>query len=304
MREKGQAVIILLLIMLVALTIGLAITQRSLTDISTSNKGEESSRAFSAAEAGIEQALQTGVASPVTNLGNNSGAVVNISNALPTPSQLGAALELPPISKSTTAQIWLASGFNTPGVAGLTPVTPPISSLQVYFGDPVESPTDQPAIEVNILSQYTSGSIPPDCSTPAGGYMVCKYFFDSNSSRSGSTGNGFTPVTCSSYSTSIVGVSSVTSPTTDNFYCTATVNTPGTPILARIRLFYSNANQKIAVLPGGASSLPSQAQVYTSVGTSGQTRKTVQVLRLPKVIPQLFDFALFSVGPIQKCDGC
>ena len=63
MKEKGQIILILLLVMTVALGVGLTIVQRSLTDISTSTKVEQSSRAFSAAEAGIEKALQGDISS-------------------------------------------------------------------------------------------------------------------------------------------------------------------------------------------------------------------------------------------------
>ena len=52
--QSGQIVIILLLLMLVILSIGLAVTQRTITNVSTSSQTEQSSRAFSAAEAGLE----------------------------------------------------------------------------------------------------------------------------------------------------------------------------------------------------------------------------------------------------------
>jgi len=56
-KNSGQITLIALLVMVVLLTIGLAVVSRSVTDIRISKETEESARAFSAAEAGIEEAL-------------------------------------------------------------------------------------------------------------------------------------------------------------------------------------------------------------------------------------------------------
>src|SRR3989344_5511027 len=99
-KESGQVILILLLIMTVALGIGLSLVQRSLGDISTSIKVEQSSRAFSAAEAGIESAIKgnlTGVNFPDAK---SSATVVS------TVPELGQALEYPPIGKEEIAHFW------------------------------------------------------------------------------------------------------------------------------------------------------------------------------------------------------
>ena len=59
-------VLVVVLVMVVALTIGLSLVARTTTDIKISRQQEESARAFSAAEAGIEEALRAGVAAPMT----------------------------------------------------------------------------------------------------------------------------------------------------------------------------------------------------------------------------------------------
>ncbi|MFZ5366308.1 MAG: hypothetical protein ACOZBZ_03350 [Patescibacteria group bacterium] len=59
-ESPGQALLIILLVMAVALTIGLSVISRSITDIKISQQTEEAARAFSAAEAGIEEALVAG----------------------------------------------------------------------------------------------------------------------------------------------------------------------------------------------------------------------------------------------------
>ena len=55
--NSGQALLVILLIMAVALTIGLSVVSRSVTDIRLSQQQEESARVFSIAEAGLESLL-------------------------------------------------------------------------------------------------------------------------------------------------------------------------------------------------------------------------------------------------------
>lgn len=56
--QRGQIGIVILLLTVVLLTIGLSITSRTITDVRLSRQEEETSRAFDAAEAGIEDALR------------------------------------------------------------------------------------------------------------------------------------------------------------------------------------------------------------------------------------------------------
>jgi len=57
-KNSGQIAIIILLVMVVLLTIGLAVVARSITDVKISEDEKTALRAFSAAEAGIEEALK------------------------------------------------------------------------------------------------------------------------------------------------------------------------------------------------------------------------------------------------------
>src|SRR3990167_8727041 len=71
-NNSGQAVLIVLLSLSVVLIIVLYIMSRSITDISLSSKEEDSMRAFSAAEAGIERALVIGNSIDPTTIGSAS----------------------------------------------------------------------------------------------------------------------------------------------------------------------------------------------------------------------------------------
>lgn len=261
MTQAGQIILIIILIMATALGVGLAVVQRSLTDISTSTKVEQSSRAFSAAEAGIERALRT---QGNENFGVGTASVDVTSSSL-LPDVPGRALEYPPISKEEMAHFWLEPSYTN-------------SNFDVYFGKTDTSSSDKPALEVTILT--SSG----------GNYNSTKKFFDADSSRTSI--NGFTA--CSPGSI-------ITNNNTANtsFLCKANVAYSGTPILARIRVLYSNTSQPIALAPTSGS-LPPQARIFTSTGTAGETQRKVQVFRLDKVVPFYFDYALFSLGSIEK----
>ena len=74
--KQGQAVLIVLLVGVVALAFGLAIISQSTTDIKVSEQEDQASRAFNAAEAGIEQGLKTLVTGAPLNI---NGMTVNYS---------------------------------------------------------------------------------------------------------------------------------------------------------------------------------------------------------------------------------
>lgn len=276
-NQKGQVVLILILVMTVALAIGLSVIQRSLSDISTSTRVEESSRAFSAAEAGIEKAIQEvsqGNYIPISsfNLDNNATVQGVDKNLVPT---AGQALEYPALVKEELAHVWLANPdtldtlYNQP-------------SFNLYFGQP--DTTDKPAVEVTVISWDGSN------------YVPTKRFFDSDANRASS--NGFTPVTCNNPT-----VRTNANTTDSQFYCMTPVSgyplPPAKAILARIRLLYSSKGQPVAVAPTSGS-LPVQARIFTSTGIAGVTQRKVQVLRLDKVVPPYFDYAIFSAGDINK----
>lgn len=290
MRESGQIIIILLLMLLVALSIGLTITQRTITDVTTSTQNETASRAFSAAEAGLEQAVQDQLSGTI-QLGNNSSVTVEPPRILPVG---GVALEYPPVGKETIAQFWLADPASptfTPAYRG--------ESLYFYFGNEnlsITSPDSElPAVELTVIVSEN------------GTYKSYKYFFDSKPNRSS---NNFNNASCGGLiqTNGVVTSSSEAS----KFYCRVRLPDdcspgcqayPGTgisvPVLVRARILYSDINQKIALGPTGGT-FPPQAQSYTATGVSGESVKKIQLFRMKNVVLPFFDFAIFSAGNIEK----
>ena len=79
-QSSGQALVLVLLALAVVLTIVLFILSRSIVDISTSSSGSSAVSAFSAAEAGVEQALVIGVGgSAVVGSASYTSQVTNVA---------------------------------------------------------------------------------------------------------------------------------------------------------------------------------------------------------------------------------
>ncbi|OGE41954.1 hypothetical protein A3B45_01900 [Candidatus Daviesbacteria bacterium RIFCSPLOWO2_01_FULL_39_12] len=298
MRKKfqsGQIVLILLLVITIGLGIGLSVIQRSITNVSTSTKVEESSRAFSAAEAGIEQALvQISQGSSPTGVDfttqNQSKAVIETSGLVPA---LNQTFETPPISKEEMAQVWLATPSSAPNPASLFYDQ---SSLDIYWGN--SNVSQDPAVETSLI-YIQNGEIKRK-----------SFYFDPDSSRA--SGNGFSPP-----GGSFAGCPDYTISTSfganRSFACKATLSNLGTTdlgagrilLLTRARIFYTNSTNPVAFAPTGGGcgqscSFPPQATIIVSTGTSGATQRRVQLFKQPTVLPWFFDFAIFSLAAINK----
>lgn len=294
-NEAGQVILVLILVMTVALAIGISVIQRSISDISTASKGEQSSRAFSAAEAGIENKLSGGTGS-VNFTGNSSTADVAGGDLIPCipgsspscPAGRQAALEYPPLAKEETATVWLAdpNSSTNPPALGYTQ-----NSLDVYWGS---SATDKAALELTLV-YYESSQ-----------YKSKKWFLD-NSSATRTSANNFDQVTCTgSYPLAGYQCRKTLGDSSGSNLYWQTMNSalPAGLMLLRARLLYNTTSQPFAVQVvgtcGTACSLPPQQRKITSTGTAGTTQRKVRLHQIIKVVPSYFDYAIFSTGSINK----
>lgn len=314
-KEAGQVVIILLLTIVVALAIGLSISTRSISEISTATKTEQSSRAFSAAEAGIEKVLQDiearktdpahPLASSVPSLSNQAKADISSTDLYP-PRGDRRAIEYGynGVGRDEVAHIWLADPSPTSGVE--TYYNQP--TFDVYFGNPTQpNEEDKPAIEVNVITKTQAAYA---------AYASKKLYFDSKTRSNNFITPGSDPDSdfkCDSPTlNTIISANS-------QFYCRLHVADyplppANAPVLVRIRLLYSSTKQKIAVAPTTASpcnvpgqsaqdtdkscSLPPQITLITSTGTSGDVTRKIQLFQQRYVIPPILNYALFSNSDI------
>ncbi len=268
-KNSGQALLIVLLIMAVALTIGLAVTSRTVTDIEISEQTEEAARAFSAAEAGIEEQLvsisegdfesgeefeEEGVSyiGKKSNLGEEQTGFVFPQEA----------------SRDEIKTLYLAN-YEIDGTL-----------TQFYTADAIDICWGgNAAIEVSIYYQV------------AGVYNVARAVIDPDSAR--------TPGADSPAGQCTELDADLTHKKTLNF------NSLGLPagrtlLFLRIRVLYESTKVGVGTPGGSGGLLPSQGVKIESTGMAGTSNRKVEVIRLHPAPPGIFDFLLYSKSNLVK----
>ena len=165
-HQSGQIVLITLLVLAVATTVALSLIGRTTIDTSISSQIEESSRAFSAAEAGVEEALRSGVGTSGAQV-LTPGVTYNVSV-----SQVGGSAGVYPFSKKTltgtTETVWFVNHNPDGSLNEVFTFTGENLDICWSYEQPVE-----PAVAVTIL--YKDGD--------DGSYKVARDAFDSVASR-------------------------------------------------------------------------------------------------------------------------
>lgn len=139
-KEQGQALLIVILTLVVVLTVGLSAVSRSITTVRLSTAEDESQRAFSAAEAGIEEALKSGTSIAEVALSNNAKYSATVF-----PTTSGNEFLVPgTVSKDDARQIWLSSYPNYSN--------PYSGTITVHWGEPADACDNVASVEVIILS--------------------------------------------------------------------------------------------------------------------------------------------------------
>ena len=82
-KEKGQVLLLVVLVMVVSLTVGLSVASRSVVNVRTSSEEVDTQKALAAAEAGIEQILQS------TDITPRSGELLETTNFTTSVTEVG-----------------------------------------------------------------------------------------------------------------------------------------------------------------------------------------------------------------------
>ena len=272
---SGQVVLITLLVLTVATTIALSLISRSTTDTSVTNQTLQSSQAFNAAEAGIEEALKTGLGSTGTIVPAGSTGVIGATYAVQVNS-FGGTSGIFSFSQKTlegdTVTLWLVNHDPTTNVPIIIPT---------YTGNTIDvcwsSETTTPALAVTLLyKQHTDGS-----------YRVAKAAFDPDGTRA--TSNKF------SLPTSLSGGCGAGTGTT--YKETLTFNTMAalnpaldTLIALRLRPVYSDAS----IVVNAPLSIPQQGAQIVSTGSTQDTNRKIIVYQQYRSPSSAFDAAVYS----------
>lgn len=257
--QKGQALLIVVLVMVVALTVGLSVVSKSITNLRTSTEEANSQKALAAAEAGIEQSIKSNIsiATPQT-LSNNSTYSTNVTQVLGTSFLLNGGN---PVLQDNGTQIWLSNYSASPSNLYTSPWS---GNLTIEWGVTSNS-CSEAAIEAVIISGNKTSPV------------TTRYAFDPCQSRTGS--NRFQTV--SLLKSTISG---------KDFYYQATINI-SSGLIGKIIPLYANTPIGLA----GSTPLPSQGSTITATGTSGTTSRVVNVFQgYPEIPSEYFPYNLLS----------
>lgn len=268
-NSEGQALVVVLLALAVVLTIVLYILSRSITDISVSSSQSQSVSAFSAAEAGVEQALVIG-----------SGGSSDVGSASYTSQVTGVASDSASfvypveLNSGDDMVLWLKSQDSSSDFTG--------SNLKICWGSVGTSPSSDttPAIEVVLFNETSAGN-------PATTQII-RYALDSNA---GARSNGF-----ASPDNSAGACGGQT------FQFEKTISLSGLhPQFAFVRMFYNtDTAQPVAFDSTDAHTFPTQGLSIDSSGTAGQSTRRVSVFQSWQEVPDALQFAVYSSTEITK----
>ena len=277
--QNGQALVIVLLSLSVVLTLVLFILSRSITDIASSSRDEESVRAFSAAEAGIEQALVIGSSVGYTTLSDSSysASVTSIGE--------GSTQFNYPVSlwSGDTATFWFVAHDETG--ATICSVDKPCftgDSVKVCWGRSGTSASSAttPAIEASIFYNST----PDDYSTAE----IARVTLDPHTSRANST--NFTQANTNGCTID-----------EQTYQFHSTISLPAGDLqFMRIRALYNSDEKQIFGIDGISDIFPAQGMLINSSGVSGESNRRIEVFQGWSSAPSVFDFAVFSPTGLTK----
>lgn len=263
--SSGQVLLIVVITMVVALTAGLSLASRTITNLKLSKQNEDSQRAFQAASAGVDKYINASSGQTYTSNLSNSNFTTTVTTVT------GNILLLnngDPVDQDRGIDVWLSTypNYAAPLFTG---------SITMYWGGSTQIQcgtnsgiATRPAIEVLIV--YGSVATP----------TVQKYVYD----RCGRvTGTGV--LTGSNPSGSVFnGV-------TFDTITAAPISISNGLIMKIIPLY----NSSIIGLNSPSMVFPPQGKVIQSTGTSGDSaRKIVYFESYPQIPNEIFPYAILS----------
>lgn len=256
-KNSGQVAVFVLLVMLLGLSVGLSVMSRTLQDLKSTTTSDQSSRAFTAAEAGIEAALNTNSSGSVTV--NNIPVTYTV-----TPQSANSYSTSGAIGKDDVAQIDLGTNY------------PAGNTINIYWSS-----------RDNVSEIPSCDTVTPDNSPAA--LEVSLYIYNSVAGTYSMKKYAYNPAGCAiddSFTSSTSGPIG-----TGGFYSqVTTLSVDQYTRFVRFRPLYHAATIKVT-----GTSFPSQASQITSYATtSGQVSRAVQITKVNSSLPPIFDYVLFG----------
>lgn len=299
-QNSGQALLIVVLIMAVSLVVVLSVSTRSTTDVTQTSYNESALRAFSAAEAGVEEALLKNSGTGGSPVVVDSEANVSYSAVVQTPSSTDRFEHPEPALSGQSRTFWMVSHDSSGNLtcSGGLPCTR-ASQMEVCWGTAgtPNNSAQTPAVEVTMYYDDTYQAV----ASPNNYANVKTYRFTADPSSSRLSSNNFAAATSScsfgnyAFSTGTLNLNVLPSG------C-ATSGSGGCMTMVKTRLLYNTttAHRTGLRVVGGSGLLPSQGIQVESTGTAGDSTRKVSVFRSFAEPQSVFDAGVFSYNDLTK----
>lgn len=293
-KEKGQILLIVILVIIVASTIGLSLASRSITSLRSSTEEAESQKALAAAEAGIERTIQGSIPIALSEESNfNPDGTVN-SKYSTTVDQVNSSSFLinggNVIPKDEGADVWFVKHKDNGDLDYLSAVDFK-NFLHLYWGSSSDG-CSEAAIQAVVVTR--NPSLPDTSPDKIKSY---RYVYDGClGRRTGTEGNKFTGADSVSF---LINGVTFNNRTKANDLASGINGNSEKIILMRVIPIYKDAVIGInACNPSdnnnGCTALPSQGYVISSTGTSGQASKKITVFKgYPQTYLPYLSYGLF-----------
>jgi len=288
--QKGQTLVVVLLVLAVALTVGLSIASRGISEVRVASVEDEASRALAAAEAGVEASLgsvaSTGV---VTNIaGGGSSYVLNSSSA-----GGGSQQTFGERTKAGDVATVYLSGRDGSGNLRLDDANAFDREFAVCWGNAPDIDINTPAVVLKVY--YYDG----------GNYGVAGIAYDPVSARAAR--NGFVVATSPGAGPCMINGAEYGAFWVKNINLVTTLGMPALakPLALRMRLVYNGETGQALGVVGdnltGSHDFPVQGVNLVSEGQAGSVVRKLSVYTGYGDPPSLFDGPIFTgTGGIYK----
>lgn len=290
-RTSGQILLIVLLGVTGALFMVLSVASRSVNDLSQTSQSQSSSQAFSAAEAGIENALLGNV-----GIGVTVGSSTYTSAKVPLSASSKEYNYPVPLSSGEVAYLWLVNR-NEAGNFVADSDSFRSTTLKLCWGNPGVVSPDIPAVEFEIYydptNDYIDG-VPPTFVNVGVKRTAYDPAARSNNFISSGIINSCT-VGDVTYAYGVdININSlgIANPCPQNAGCL---------MLATAKILYSSQKQAVGFLSENTSNeaqFPSQGYAMESTGTAGSSMRKVQLVQTFDNPDSIFTNGIYAVDSV------
>lgn len=257
--KKGQTLVIIFFLMLLALSIGITVSTRFASELHIFSRTDNSSKALAAAEAGLERTLAVPMDTLKDYIDHNSCGQNCIWQVTDTTGQ--------PIRADVTLSYEGNTGSDPYRLNLVQSSTTELSLSGYPSGKSIDVCWNTPA---SIYASYISQT----------GSIIKAKVYPYNSFGSTYTDNGFTSAApMYSYSSCF------------------RITTTDTSLILRLKSYYQDT--QIFLVPYSGGSIPVQGILLKSVGQAGDTRRTVTALKAFSHTPVIFDYVLYQKSPTE-----